>query len=79
MPGQTLSESKAKCPEILNYSKMLAARLPNTAEEVRYQTLTDFMTAVGVSQLACLITFENPTKYLSMSFSSFENFSTSAF
>lgn len=78
MPGQTSSVSKAKCPKILSYSKMLAGRFPNMTEEVRYPTLTDFMKAVGVSQLAYLVTFENPTRYLSMSFSSFENLSPSA-
>jgi len=58
---------------------MRAERFTNMAEEVRCPTLSDFMKAVGVSQLACLVTFENPTRYLSMSFSSFEKLSPSAF
>lgn len=62
MPGQTSSVSKGKCPKILSFSQMLVARFPNTTEVVRYSTLTDFMNAVGVSQLACLVTFENPTR-----------------
>lgn len=63
MPGRTSSVSKGKCPEVLSFSQMLVARFPNMTEEVRYSILTDFMKTVGVSQLACLVTFENPTRY----------------
>lgn len=58
---------------------MLAASFPNMTEEIQYAALTDFKKAVGVSQQACLVTSENPTRYLSVSFSSVESRSPGAF